>query len=203
MSKKTPLHELIKGIWDDNPVLVQLLGMCPTLAVTTSAINGMGMALATTFVLICSSILISLLKKAFDKEVRIVGYILIIATFVTLVDLLMKAFFLDLSKALGMFIPLIVVNCVILGRQEAFANKNNVFLSILDAIGMGIGFLIALVSLGMFRELLGNGTIFGQVIFSEAWFSKWIVMILPPGAFFGLGLMIGVKRVIDKQRARG
>lgn len=193
--------EFVKGIWRENPVLVQLLGMCPTLAVTNSAINGAGMALATTFVLVCSSAVISLFKKIFSPQVRIVGYITIIAAFVTLVDLFMKAKVPSLSKALGPFVPLIVVNCIILGRQEAFAGKNSVFLSILDALGMGIGFLLALTALGSFRELLGAGSVFGIQVFGD-WFTPWLVMILPAGAFFGLALLLALKNVVDSKTAR-
>lgn len=197
---KKALSELLKGIWKENPVLVQLLGMCPTLAVTNSGENAVGMALATGFVLISSSAIISLIKKIFAPQIRIVGYITIIATFVTLADLFLKAKFPGLSKSLGPFVPLIVVNCLILGRQEAFASKNNIVMSLLDAFGMFAGFFVALVSLGIFRELLGQGTVFGVQILGD-WFTPWLVMILPAGAFFGLGLMLALKNLIDNKLA--
>jgi electron transport complex protein RnfE len=190
-------QEFIKGIWKENPALVQLLGMCPTLAVTTSAANGMGMGLATTFVLVMSSAIVSLVKKIFSPQVRIVGYITIIATFVTFADLFLKAYFFGLSRQLGPYVPLIVVNCVILGRQEAFASKNNIVRSVVDALGMGAGFTLALVVLGMFRELLGAGEVFGITLLGQ-WFTPWLVMIMPAGAFFGFGIMLAVKHQIDK-----
>ncbi len=183
-------YEYVKGLWENNPVFVQVLGMCPTLAVTVSAINGIAMALATTFVLFFSSIIISLVRKLIPTQVRIAAFILIIATFVTIVDLVMKAQFPPLSKALGPFIPLIVVNCVILGRQEAFSSKNNVFRSALDALGMGTGFLLALFVLGSIREILGTRTILGFQVLPDM-YEPWLVMILPAGAFLTLGLLMG------------
>lgn len=191
MSNKISLSkEYIKGLWDQNPVFKQVLGMCPALAVTVSAINGIAMALATTFVLLFSSIIISLIRKLIPTQVRIASYILIIATFVTIVDLVMKAQFPALSKSLGPYIPLIVVNCLILGRQEAFSSKNSVVRSIFDSLGMGSGFLIALFVLGSVRELFGNGTILGIQIMPD-FYVPWIVMILPAGAFLALGLLMG------------
>lgn len=206
----------MKGIWKDNPVLVQLLGMCPTLAVTNSVANALGMSLATAFVLICSSTIISLVKKIFATEVRIMGYIVIVASFVTLTDIIMKAKFYELSKSLGPFIPLIVVNCIILGRAEAFASKNGVVSSLCDALGMSIGFLLALTALGSIRELLGTGMwlgfdLVGTIrIFIETSMpsmltaynqvtTPWVVMILAPGAFFGLAVLIAIKRTIDSK----
>ena len=184
------LREFTKGLWEINPTFKQILGMCPTLAVTVSAINGIAMALATTFVLVFSSLLISLVRKTIPNQVRIAAYIVIIATFVTIVDLVMKAQFPDLSKALGPFIPLIVVNCIILGRAEAFASKNNALRSVLDALGNGVGFLISLFVLGSIRELIGSRTILGYQIMPNG-FEPWLIMILPAGAFLTLGLLMG------------
>jgi electron transport complex protein RnfE len=184
------IKEYSKGIWKNNPVFVQVLGMCPTLAVTVSAINGIAMALATTFVLLFSSIIISLIRKLIPAQVRIASYILIIATFVTIVDLVMKAQFPELSKALGPYIPLIVVNCLILGRQEAFSSKNGVVRSALDALGMGTGFLIALFALGGIREIIGTRTLLGFQVMPDI-FNPWLIMILPAGAFLTLGLLMG------------
>ena len=198
--KQTPLStEFMKGLWDQNPVLRALLGLCPTLAVTTSAVNGLGMGVATTFVLVCASLLISLVRKIIPSQVRIASFIVVIATFVTIVDLLMKAKFPALSKSLGAFIPLIVVNCLILGRQEAFASKNNPWRSIVDAVGMGLGFTLTLTVLGAVRELLGNRTIFDIQLLPDS-FEPWIVMILPAGAFLTLGLMLGLVNIITQRR---
>jgi electron transport complex protein RnfE len=191
--------EFAKGLWDQNPVLRALLGLCPALAVTTSAENGLGMGVATTFVLFCASLIISLVRKLIPSQVRIASYIVVIATFVTIVDLTMKAKFPELSKSLGAFIPLIVVNCLILGRQEAFASKNNPFRAIVDALGMGAGFTATLMVLGGVRELLGNRTLFGVQLLLDLW-EPWIVMILPAGAFLTLGLMLGVVNAITRRR---
>lgn len=190
MKKISITHEYIKGLWEQNPIFKQVLGMCPTLAVTVSAINGIAMALATTFVLVFSSVIISSVRKLIPNQVRIASYIVVIATFVTIVDLVMKAQFPALSKALGPYIPLIVVNCIILGRQEAFSSKNTVFRSLLDALGMGSGFLAALFMLGSIRELLGSRSILGYQILPEI-YEPWLVMILPAGAFLTLGLLMG------------
>lgn len=186
----TLLREFTKGLWEINPTFKQILGMCPTLAVTVSAINGIAMALATTFVLVFSSLLISIFRKWIPNQVRIASYIVIIATFVTIVDLVMKAQFVELSKALGPFIPLIVVNCIILGRAEAFASKNNPLRSVLDALGNGVGFLISLFVLGGIREIIGSRTILGYQVLPNG-FEPWLIMILPAGAFLTLGLMMG------------
>ena len=183
--------EFYKGLWRENPILVQVLGMCPTLAVTTKAIFGFSMGMATTFVLISSSIVISAIRKVIPKEVRIATFTVIIATFVTLADYFLKAKFYAISKELGPYVPLIVVNCIILGRQEAFASKQGVRASLMDAIGMGVGFSAVLVLLGSIRELLGFGTIFYQQIL-PAGFEKWVVMSLPAGAFITLGFIIGI-----------
>jgi len=198
--KQVPVGtEFAKGLWDQNPVLRALLGLCPTLAVTTSAENGLGMGVATTFVLLCASLIISLVRKAIPAQVRIASFIVVIATFVTIVDLAMKAKFPALSKSLGAFIPLIVVNCLILGRQEAFASKNNPFRSLVDGLGMGLGFTATLVVLGGIRELLGNRTVFGFQLLPDMW-EPWIVMILPAGAFLTLGLMLGAVNMITRRR---
>ncbi len=190
MKNVSLIKEYTKGIWDQNPTFKQVLGMCPTLAVTVSAMNGIAMALATTFVLVFSSFVISLIRKLIPTQVRIASYILIIATFVTIVDLVMKAQFPELSKELGPYIPLIVVNCLILGRQEAFAAKNGPFRSVLDALGMGTGFLLSLFMLGGIREIIGTGKLLGYVV-TPSIFEPWLVMILPAGAFISLGLLMG------------
>lgn len=181
---------LTRGIMKENPVFRLVLGMCPTLAVTTSAENGIGMGLAATAVLIGSNTVISLLRKIIPDRVRIPAYITIIAGFVTMVQMLLKAYLPAIDKQLGIFIPLIVVNCIILARAEMFANKNNPLLSILDAVGMGIGFTLALLTIGTVREVLGNGTWFGMNITGGV-FQPAIIMILPPGGFLAFGLILG------------
>jgi electron transport complex protein RnfE len=183
--KVTP-DTFLRGLWEENPVFVMLLGMCPVLAVTNSAINALAMGLATTFVLLCSSSLISLLRKLIPKQVRIATYIVIIATFVTIVDYSIQAISLDLYNALGAFIQLIVVNCMILGRAEAYASKQRLGATLVNGLGMGAGFTIALLCLGAVREILGAGSLFGLPLFGEN-FQPWVVMILPPGGFFVLG----------------
>lgn len=180
------MNNFLKGLWDENAVFRQLLGMCPTLAVTTSAINGLSMGLATSFVLICSSTIISIFRKFIPKEVRIASYIVIIASFVTLADLFLKGNFPDISKALGPYVPLIVVNCLILGRAEAYASKHSPLPAIVDALGMGLGFALALTVLGAIRGALGSGLL-GE---------PWVIMILPAGAFITLGLLIALINVI-------
>lgn len=181
--------EFIKGLWRENPVFVQVLGMCPTLAVTNSTMNAIAMGLATAFVLIMSNILVSSLRNFIPKQVRIASYILIIATFVTMVDYMIQAISVDLHKSLGAFISLIVVNCVILGRAEAFASKNTIGKSIMDALGMGLGFTFALVCLGVVREILGSGSVLGYSFFPDN-FQEWVVMILPAGGFFTLAMWL-------------
>lgn len=189
---KTSLNNLTRGIIRENPTFVMLLGMCPTLGVTTSALNGLGMGLATLFVLILSNAAISLVKNFIPDMVRIPSFIVIIASFVTVVDLLMAAYLPTLHAALGIFIPLIVVNCIILGRAEAFASKNNLFQSVLDAIGMGIGFTLGLTLLGSVREILGNGSLFGYGFLGED-ANTMLLFIMPPGAFLALaGLIVTV-----------
>ena len=195
----TLLREFTKGLWEINPTFKQILGMCPTLAVTVSAINGIAMALATTFVLVFSSLLISIVRKWIPNQVRIASYIVIIATFVTIVDLVMKAQFVELSKALGPFIPLIVVNCIILGRAEAFASKNYPLRSVLDALGNGVGFLISLFVLGSIREIIGSRTILGYQVLPNG-FEPWLIMILPAGAFLTLGLLMGFANMYTERK---
>jgi len=189
MKQKTATEVLVRGVWRENPVLVQLLGLCPALAVTNTVANGLAMGLATFFVLLGSSVLVSSLRKLIPGEVRITAYILIIATFVTLVDLALAALVPDIHKALGAFIALIVVNCIILGRQEAFSSRNAVGHAALDAIGTGSGFMIALILMSGFREVLGNGSFLGVPLFGPG-YEPWVVMILPPGGFFMLGLLL-------------
>lgn len=192
---KTSLNNLTRGIIRENPTFVMLLGMCPTLGVTTSALNGLGMGLATLFVLILSNAAISLVKNFIPDMVRIPSFIVIIASFVTVVDLLMAAYLPTLHAALGIFIPLIVVNCIILGRAEAFASKNNLFQSVLDAIGMGIGFTLGLTLLGSVWEILGNGSLFGYGFLGED-ANTMLLFIMPPGAFLALaGLIVTVNHL--------
>ncbi len=181
--------EFIKGLWRDNPVFVQVLGMCPVLAVSNTAENALAMGLATAFVLVMSNVLVSALRNFIPKQVRIASYILIIATFVTITDYTIQSISVDLHKSLGAFISLIVVNCLILGRAEAFASKNTVGNSILDGLGMGLGFTFGLLCLGAVRELLGNGSIFGFALFPGS-FQEWVVMILPAGGFFTLAIWL-------------
>lgn len=191
----TSYENLTRGIIRENPTFVMLLGMCPTLGVTTSALNGLGMGIATLFVLILSNCAISLVKDLIPNKVRIPCFIVIAATFVTVVDLLMAAYFPNLHATLGIFIPLIVVNCLILGRAEAFASKNTVFQSALDALGMGIGFTLALTLLGLIRELLGSGSAFGYS-FVEEGTETMLMFIMPPGAFLALaGLIVLVNQL--------
>ncbi|MCB9526117.1 MAG: electron transport complex subunit E [Myxococcales bacterium] len=183
------LDELLKGLWDENPVFVQVLGMCPVLAVTNSAVNALAMGGATFFVLMASSLLVSMVRKWVPKAVRISTFIVIIATFVTVADMLLAAWVPDVHKELGAFISLIVVNCLILGRQEAFASRNPIKPALMDAAGMGLGFTFALFLLGASREVLGNGTFFGIDLFGPQ-FEPWVVMILPPGGFLMLGMIL-------------
>ena len=182
-------EELIKGIWRDNPVFAQVLGMCPMLAVTNSAINAVAMGGATFFVLVGSSFLVAAFKSWIPKQVRISCFIIIIATFVTVADYTLLALIPGVHKELGAFIPLIVANCLILGRQEAFASKSTIRLALLDAIGMAAGFMLALLMLGAVREILGDGALFGIKLFGTQ-FEPWVIMILPPGGFLTLGLLL-------------
>ena len=198
MSNTNKLSIITKGFLKENAVFVMLLGMCPTLGTTTSAVNGMGMGLATMFVLVMSNIVVSSVKNLIPDKVRIPSYIVIIATFVTVVDLSMHAYVPSLYKSLGLFIPLIVVNCVVLGRAEAFASKNNVLDSMLDGLGMGLGFTLALIILGSVREILGSGSIFGfdLHIFPG---DGMLVFVLAPGAFIALGYIIAIVNKINKK----
>ena len=195
------IANLTKGLIKENPTFVQLLGMCPTLAVTTSAMNGLGMGLATTAVLISSNVAISLLRKVIPSQVRIPAFVVIISTFVTIVGMLMEAYVPALFKSLGLFIPLIVVNCIILARAEAFASKNGIVDSAFDGIGMGLGFTLALIILGSVRELLGNGSIFGMSLLGSA-YQPAIIMILPPGGFLTLGLLLALYNQVQLKRSR-
>jgi len=195
------VSELTKGVYRENPVYRLALGLCPALAVSTSVENGLGMGAAATFVLLGSNIVVSLIRKAIPAKVRIPCYIIVIASFVTVVELVMGAYLPELSKSLGIFIPLIVVNCIILGRAEAFASKNGIFRSILDAIGMGIGFTFALVLISALREILGDGKLMGYMVFGPN-FKPVLMMILAPGAFITMGLLMGMFNVIDERRQR-
>lgn len=187
------------GIITDNPTLIQLLGMCPTLATTTSLLNAVGMGLSATFVLICSNVLISLLRKIIPQKIRIAAYIVIIAGFVTLVDMLLEAYFYSIYTALGVFIPLIVVNCIILARAESFASKNKVLPSFMDGLTMGLGFTFALCILGGIREILGNGTIFGFSLFGGV--APLSIMALPAGGFLTLGFVIaGAQFFVNRKK---
>jgi len=192
------LKVLLNGIIQENPIFVLLLGMCPTLGTTSSAINGLSMGLATTFVLVCSNVTISLFKNLIPNQVRIPAFIVLIATFVTIIQLSMEAYVPALYESLGLFIPLIVVNCIVLGRAEAFASKNNIFLSMMDGLGMGLGFTLALSLLGMLRELLGTGKLFGAVIYPENFGS--LLFILAPGGFIVLGYLIALINKLKTKR---
>ncbi|MHC4780427.1 MAG: electron transport complex subunit RsxE [Planctomycetota bacterium] len=194
---KPLMHEFVKGFISDNPIIALMLGLCPALAVTTSADNAVGMAGAATFVLLGSNLIVSLMKPFTPKKVRIPIFIVTIATFVTIVDLTMHAFFPPLHAALGIFIPLIVVNCVILGRAEAFASRNPVLNSVVDALGMGLGFGLILLILASIREILGAGSWFGMQFLPDD--AKFLIMILPPGAFLGLGLLMGLSNRVFRK----
>ncbi len=195
---KKILYDFKNGLWRENPIIVLVIGMCPTLAVTNTVQNGLAMGIATSFVLLSSEIVISLFKKFIPNNVRIPSFILIIATFVTFTDFFLKAFFPDIASSLSLFIPLIVVNCLILGRQEAFASKNPTRRAIADALGMGIGFTWVLVLLSAVRELLGMGSIFGLTILGS-WYQPMVIMILPAGAFISLGVLVGFMNVLKRR----
>ncbi len=201
MPSRTASQDFFKGLWEENPIFRQLLGMCPTLAVTNAVINGIAMGLATAFVLIFSSFVISLIKRLIPSQVRIATYIVIIASFVTIADRFLAAFFPPISKSLGPFVPLIVVNCIILGRAEAFASKNSVGRSLTDALGMSAGFIIALLVLSSIREVLGSGTLLGTKVMG-AWFEPWVIMVLPPGAFITLGILIAVSVQLEMKKRK-
>jgi len=207
--KKSFFGEIVRGIWRENPIFVIMLGLCPTLAVTTSLKNGVGMAAAATFVLIFSNLIISLLRRVIPEGVRIPCFIVVIATFVTIVDLVMSAYLPDLHKALGIFIPLIVVNCIILGRAEAFASKNKPVYSVADGIGIGLGFLLALVIISGIREVTGSGELWGYPLAHwerlKPWFQPALVMTQPVGAFLLIGLLLGLfkwARMGKEERAK-
>ncbi len=187
------------GIIDDNPTFVQVIGMCPTLAVTSSAINGIGMGLSTAVVLTCSNVVISLLRKVIPDKIRIPAFIVVIATFVTIVQMMLKAYVPSLDAALGLYIPLIVVNCIILARAESFASKNDPAASAVDGIGMGLGFTIALTVIGAVRELLGAGSIFGLSLFGAS-YQPALLFILPPGAFLTLGFLMALFNTVVKKK---
>lgn len=193
--------EFLKGVWQQNPVFVQVLGMCPVLAVSNTAKNALAMGLATAFVLLMSNIVVAAIRKYVPKEVRIITFILIIATFVTVVDYMIQAISLEQHKRLGAFISLIVVNCLILGRAEAFASRQTVARSALDGLGMGVGFCLALLCLGGLRELLGSGSLFGISVFGES-FQPWVVMVLPAGGFFALAAWLMLFNWIGQMRSR-
>ena len=195
--KKT-INQIIDGLFTNNPVLVQLIGMCPTLATSTSLSNAIGMGLAAAFVLICSNVVISLLRKLIPSKVRIACYIVVIAGFVTVLDLLMQAYLPDLSVSLGMYIPLIVVNCIILARAEAFASKNGVFRSMIDGLAMGLGFTFALCLLASIREIIGAGTIYGISLFG-ANYQPVTMIVQAPGGFLCLGILIAAFQVVIKK----
>jgi electron transport complex protein RnfE len=201
MSQAKTWDEFMEGIWRQNPVFVMVLGMCPVLAVTVSGINALSMGVATTFVLVCSCGLVSLLRKLIPREVRIAVYIVIIATFVTAVDYAIQAISLALYDALGAFIQLIVVNCIILGRAEAHAAKNRPLPAMINAAGMGLGFTIGLLALGVVREILGAGTLFGIALFGAS-FQPWVVMVLPPGGFFVLGGWLLLFAALERRKQR-
>lgn len=194
-------NEFSKGLYKQNPVFKQALGLCPTLAVSNSIESGLGMGLAATFVLIMSNVLIAMMRKIVPTKIRIPVYIVVIATFVTMIDLAMAGFVPALHKSLGIFVPLIVVNCIILGRAEAFAGKNNVFLSFLDGLGMGLGFTFALVLLGTIREFLGSGSLLG-IPMTGASFEPVLIMILPPGAFLTIGFILTFFNWLENKKAQ-
>ena len=192
--------EFIKGLWRDNPVFIQMLGLCPALAVSNTAINALAMGAATTFVLVMAGLSVSTLRNFIPREARIVSYICIIATFVTCVDYAIMAISIELHRALGAFIALIVVNCLILGRSEAFASKNKPFVAVMDGLGMGIGFTVALLFIGVMREVLGSGTLFGVDLFADG-FQTWTVMVLPSGGFFAMAIWLLLVNWIRQRQA--
>jgi len=199
MTQTTPQQDFFRGIWRENPVLIQMLGLCPALAVTNTVANSIAMGLATFFVLTGSSLLVSLVKRQVPHEVRISTYILIIATFVTVADMILQALVPEIHKALGAFVALIVVNCIILSRQEAFASRNPVGRSLLDAFGTGIGFIVAMLMMGGVREVLGAGTLLGVKVI-PGHFEPWVVFVLPPGGFLTLGFWLLILNWYQQRR---
>jgi len=199
MERKNRLKELTKGVLRENPIFVIMLGLCATLAVSTSATDAFGMGVAFSFVMICSNVVVSLIRKITPNQIRIPVFITVISTFVTIVDYSMKAFTPSLSRSMGVFIPLIVVNCIVMGRAEAFASKNGVFASLLDGIGMGIGFTLGITAIGAIREILGAGTIFG-VRLMPAGYEPILIMILPPGAFLVIGFLQALQYRLFRRR---
>ncbi len=195
------IKEFTKGIYKENPVFRLVLGLCPTLAVTTSVENGIGMGIATTAVLVSSNLFISIIRRMVPKKIRIPIFIVVIATFVTIVEMIMQAYDPALYKSLGIFVPLIVVNCIILGRAEAFASRQNIIISVVDAIGMGLGFTLSLILISAIREILGSGTFYGMPFLPES-FNSIIVMILPPGAFLTLGYLLGLFNWLDLRKKK-
>ncbi len=209
MTTSSLVNQLRVGLWKDNPGLVQLLGLCPLLAVTTTFVNGLGLGIATLFVLACSNVLVSATRRWIRHDIRIPIYVLIIASLVTCIELITKAWFPSLDRSLGIFIPLIVTNCAIIARAEIFASRNSIASSLADGIGMGAGFTVLLVAVGFFRELIGNGSMFsdlnmlfggepspGLVLVENG----WLLAILPPGAFFSLALAVAAKNAIDRKK---
>lgn len=192
--------EFVKGLWRENPVFIQVLGLCPALAVSNTAINALTMGLATTFVLLMSAMSVSSLRSFIPREARIVSFICIIASFVTAVDYLIQAISIELSRSLGAFIALIVVNCLILGRAEAFASKNTLGRSVLDALGMGVGFTVALLWIGVVREILGSGSLFGVALFPDT-FQTWTIMVLPSGGFFAMAMWLLLVNWLNERAA--
>lgn len=195
---RSVVQEFTKGLWAEIPPFRLVLGLCPTLAVTKSVENGIGMGVATTFVLVCSNVLISLLRNSIPKQVRVPCFIVVIASFVTVVELLMQAFTYPLFLELGIFIPLIVVNCIVLGRAEAVASKNNVLISLADGLGIGLGFTLSLTALSTLREILGKGTFYGLTVFGDA-FQPFSFMVQAPGAFVCLGLMLCMMNLLGRR----
>jgi len=192
--------EFVKGLWRENPVFIQVLGLCPALAVSNTAINALTMGLATTFVLLMSAMSVSALRSFIPREARIVSFICIIASFVTVVDYLIQAISFELSRSLGAFIALIVVNCLILGRAEAFASKNTLGRSVLDALGMGVGFTVALLWIGVVREILGSGSLFGVALLPDT-FQTWTIMVLPSGGFFAMAMWLLLVNWLNERMA--
>src|SRR5512136_2031813 len=196
MKTKTPLlKELTKGLFRENPILIIMLGLCATLACSTSATDALGMGVAFSFVMICSNVVVSLVRKITPNQIRIPVFITVISTFVTIIDYAMKAYTPALSRSLGVFVPLIVVNCIVMGRAEAFASKNTVLASLMDGIGMGIGFTFIITLIGIIRELIGNGSVFGVQIMPAS-YQPFLIMILPPGAFLVIGLLMALHRKV-------